>query len=140
MGFPSRFNGTCIKCLQSISVGEEITWNRLERQKVWHMNCDDRNPNNSAKLNGVAPVVSIPAPTLVAAIEENTKTINGAPVVHRAERAAHGSPLDAFIDALMPLIQERLAESLSEEKVIELIRKHAPAALAREFKRMSEEI
>lgn len=39
MSFPARFPGICVNCSGKISTGDQITWSRKERGKVYHATC-----------------------------------------------------------------------------------------------------
>jgi hypothetical protein len=108
MAFPARFATKCSKCNGQVNRGDLITWSRKQHGVVYHAACSATVPT---------------ATETVKAETVPTETTASAPTAPTGN-----NPLSVFVDAIAPMIQEKLNSKLDENAVQSLIDKAIDAA------------
>lgn len=71
MSFPARYPKNCSKCGVMVNVGEQITWSRKEKGKIYHATCSTTVPNQVQEYQGATAEVI----TVDEAIEAPTRSL-----------------------------------------------------------------
>lgn len=96
MAFPARFATKCSKCNGQVNRGDLITWSRKQHGVVYHAVCA---ANGATEPQPAQPVTTQPVP----------------------QPSSNGNPLDVFINAIAPMLQEKLSSKVDESTVQSLI-------------------